>query len=78
MKKSSTLGLFLVLMMLLSTSAWATNGDNLIGGGVAYTFRKLLIEADVKWINWGDADGHKDFDWDDQWVFGIGARFEPM
>ena len=49
-----------------------------IGGGVAYTFQKLLIEGDVKWLNWGDADGYKDFDWDNQWVFAIGAQFEPV
>ena len=49
-----------------------------IGGGAAYSFKKLLIEADVKWINWGDADGYKDFDWNNQWVFAIGAQFEPI
>jgi long-chain fatty acid transport protein len=49
-----------------------------IGGGVAYAFQKLLIEGDVKWINWGNADGYKDFDWDNQWVFAIGAQFEPI
>ena len=49
-----------------------------IGGGAAYTFSKLLIEADVKWINWGDADGYKDFDWDDQWVFAVGTQYEPI
>ena len=49
-----------------------------IGGGVAYAISKFLIEADVKWINWGDADGYKDFDWEDQWVFAIGAQYEPI
>jgi long-subunit fatty acid transport protein len=42
------------------------------------SFSKLLIEADVKWINWGDADGYKDFDWDDQWVFAVRAQYEPI
>jgi len=62
-----------------------SNLDNLdleaplqIGGGLAYTFNKLLIETDVNWINWGNADGYKDFDWDNQWVFGVGAQFEPI
>ena len=30
----------------------------------------------VKWINWGDADGYKDFDWDNQWVFAIGCQYQ--
>jgi long-chain fatty acid transport protein len=49
-----------------------------IGAGAAYAFQKLLIEADVKWINWSDADGYEDFDWNDQWVFAIGTQFEPI
>jgi long-chain fatty acid transport protein len=49
-----------------------------IGGGAAYAFSKLLIEADVKWIDWSDADGYKDFDWNDQWVFAIGAQYQPI
>lgn len=49
-----------------------------IGAGAAYTFSNFLIETDVKWINWGDADGYKDFDWNDQWVFAIGAQYEPI
>jgi len=62
-----------------------SNLDNLdleaplqIGGGLAYTFNKLLIETDVNWISWGNADGYEDFDWDNQWVFGVGAQFEPI
>ncbi len=38
---------------------------------------KLLIEADVKWINWEDATGYNDFDWKNQWVFAIGAQLKP-
>jgi long-chain fatty acid transport protein len=34
--------------------------------------------ADVKWINWSDADGYKDFDWNDQWVFAIGGQYQPI
>jgi len=37
----------------------------------------LLIEVDGKWINWADATGYKDFDWDDQYVLAIGAQFKP-
>jgi len=38
---------------------------------------KLLIEVNGKWINWKDAKGYEDFDWDDQWVVAVGAQFKP-
>jgi long-chain fatty acid transport protein len=49
-----------------------------VGFGIAYDFfdAGFLIEADVKWINWADADGYKDFDWDNQTVFAIGAQYK--
>jgi long-chain fatty acid transport protein len=48
-----------------------------VGLGVAYDIlpNKLLVEIDGKWLNWANAAGYKDFDWEDQWVFGIGAQF---
>jgi long-chain fatty acid transport protein len=49
--------------------------------GVGLAFEAIpnvwLIEADVKWINWKDADGYGDFDWRDQYVFGIGTQYKP-
>lgn len=51
-----------------------------IGLGVAASVPStvnLLVEADVKWINWSDADGYGDFDWKDQWVYALGAQVEP-
>ena len=46
--------------------------------GIAYDFFEtgLVLEADVKWLNWSNADGYQDFDWDDQTVFGIGAQYQ--
>ncbi|MGD2081292.1 MAG: outer membrane protein transport protein [Nitrospirota bacterium] len=38
---------------------------------------KLLIEVNAKWVNWGDAKGYEDFDWDDQYVIAVGAQFKP-
>lgn len=38
---------------------------------------KFLIEVDGKWINWSDAKGYEDFDWDNQWVLAVGAQFKP-
>ncbi len=37
----------------------------------------LLIEADVKWLDWSNAKGYDDFDWRDQWVFALGAQYKP-
>jgi long-chain fatty acid transport protein len=37
-----------------------------------------LIEGNFKWINWWDADGYKDFDWNDQYVLSLGAQYKPM
>lgn len=36
----------------------------------------LLVEFNTKWINWSDAEGYEDFDWDDQWVFAVGAQYK--
>ena len=49
-----------------------------VGLGIAYDFfgTGLVLEADVKWINWSNADGYQDFDWDDQTVFAIGAQYQ--
>jgi long-chain fatty acid transport protein len=38
----------------------------------------LLVEVDGKWINWAGAKGYDDFDWEDQWVFGIGVQYKPI
>jgi long-chain fatty acid transport protein len=50
-----------------------------LGFGIAYEPSKsFLIEANAKWVNWADAKGYEDFDWDNQWVFNIGAQYRPM
>ena len=48
--------------------------------GLAYDIipSKLLIEADGKWLNWSNADGYKDFGWDDQWVAAVGVQARPI
>jgi long-chain fatty acid transport protein len=50
-----------------------------VGFGIAFEpiQQVLLIEADVKWLNWSDAAGYEDFGWEDQWVFNIGAQYKP-
>ncbi len=50
-----------------------------VAGGVAVEpIKGALIEADVKWINWGDAAGYEDFDWKDQWVYALGLQYKPV
>jgi len=50
------------------------------GAGLAYKLPEWnsLFEVNVKWLNWSDADGYSDFDWNDHWVFAVGAEFEPI
>jgi long-chain fatty acid transport protein len=51
-----------------------------IGFGVAYTIldpADLVFEVDAKWLNWSDAKGYEDFDWDDQWVYAVGLQLKP-
>lgn len=38
--------------------------------------KKLLLAGETRFVQWGDADGYKDFDWDDQWVFAVGAQYQ--
>ena len=51
-----------------------------IGLGIALEPIKdtLLVEVNGKWVNWANAKGYDDFDWKDQWVFGIGAQYKPI
>lgn len=49
------------------------------GAGIAYAPSKhLLLEVDVRWINWKDARGYGDFDWRDQWVYAFGVQYNPV
>lgn len=51
-----------------------------IGAGIAYEMDegRLVIGADVKWVNWSDAEGYSDFDWKDQTVIAIGVQYEAI
>jgi long-chain fatty acid transport protein len=45
------------------------------GAGVAYKgLDKWLFTADVKYVDWANADGYKDFDWQSQTVYGLGVQ----
>ncbi len=43
--------------------------------GVAYTMGEWMMTADYKRIYWGNADGYKTFNWEDQDVFGLGVKY---
>ncbi|MDD2805174.1 MAG: outer membrane protein transport protein [Elusimicrobiales bacterium] len=45
------------------------------GAGVAYKgLDKWLLSADVKYVDWANADGYSDFDWESQTVIGLGVQ----
>lgn len=57
-----------------------TFGDNLeqpaeIKAGAAYTMGNIMLTGDFKQIKWGDAKGYKDFNWKDQNVIALGAKY---
>ncbi len=44
--------------------------------GIGYRpFEGLKLGFDIRWINWSDAEGYKQFKWDDQWVFAVGGEY---
>ena len=43
--------------------------------GAAYTMGSMMYTADYKQIAWGQAKGYKDFNWQDQSVFALGAKY---
>lgn len=43
--------------------------------GVAYTQDNWMVTADAKQIKWADADGYDDFNWENQNVFAVGAKY---
>lgn len=53
---------------------------NILGGGIAFEpiLKKLLIEGNIKWLNWSNARGYKDFDWRDQVVVNVGVQYKPI
>jgi long-chain fatty acid transport protein len=45
------------------------------GAGVSYKgLDKWVLSADMKYIDWANADGYKSFDWESQTVFGLGVQ----
>jgi long-chain fatty acid transport protein len=38
----------------------------------------LLLMADVRSVEWGDASGYKDFGWQNVWVYGAGIQYDAI
>jgi long-chain fatty acid transport protein len=45
------------------------------GFGIDWTKGDISVTADYKRINWGEAEGYKDFGWENQDVYAIGAEY---
>ena len=46
------------------------------GVGIAFAVTdRLLFEVDGKYLDWENAKGYDDFDWEGQWVFGAGVQY---
>ncbi|MEI7842188.1 MAG: outer membrane protein transport protein [Gallionellaceae bacterium] len=43
--------------------------------GVAYTMDSVTLTADYKLVQWGQAKGYKDFNWKDQTILAVGAKY---
>ena len=55
----------------------ALEQPDIYAAGVAWDASdKLLVEANVKYLPWGDSEGYEDFDWDNQWVYAVGAQYK--
>ncbi len=37
---------------------------------------KLTSSMEVKYLDWANADGYKDFDWESQWVYALGLNYK--
>lgn len=57
--------------------AFTLEAPQSFGLGLAFSpSDRLLIEIDTKWLNWSNAEGYDDLDWDDQYVIAIGGQFK--
>jgi long-chain fatty acid transport protein len=47
------------------------------GFGISHkTTDKLTSAIEIKYLDWENADGYKDFDWKSQWVYSIGLNYK--
>lgn len=50
-----------------------------VGFGAAWSpSSKMLLEVNMKWLNWSDAKGYDVLGWDDQMVYALGVQYRPV
>lgn len=55
----------------------ALESPHTVAAGIALQpSERFLIETDVKWLNWSQAAGYRDFAWEDQWVYAVGMQYK--
>jgi long-chain fatty acid transport protein len=47
-----------------------------IGAGISYSIDAVTLALDYKFIQWAEAKGYKDFGWENQSVYSVGARYD--
>jgi long-chain fatty acid transport protein len=48
-----------------------------VAAGIGYkVLPNLKVGLDLRWINWSDADGYKQFKWKDQTVIAVGSEYQ--
>jgi long-chain fatty acid transport protein len=48
-----------------------------VAAGIGYkVLPNLKVGLDLRWINWSDADGYKQFKWKDQTVIAVGGEYQ--
>jgi long-chain fatty acid transport protein len=48
-----------------------------VSAGIGYkVLPNLKVGLDLRWINWSDADGYKQFKWKDQTVIAVGGEYQ--
>ncbi len=57
-----------------------TSPPQQVGFGAAYHLLgdNLVVESDVRWLNWSNANGYEDLDFENQWVFALGLQYKPI
>lgn len=60
-----------------SSADLALESPQQIAAGISVELldKRLLVGIEGRWINWGDANGYEDFEWDDQYAVSIGAQY---
>lgn len=49
-----------------------------VGAAVNLFNKRLLLETNVKWLDYSDAEGYGDFGWKDIWSVGVGAQYQVV